>query len=236
MKNQRQRISRSFQPVLSDSLERRDVPARLANFNPVAFLNSKVAPLSKSQPASPVVWTSVEGWSWLEGTWNSKLSSKFFQAIVASFDKKNANMFPIRSSEIFNVVNDTYIGKSTNQAAANSDKLEDGIGIVITPGQNPTLTIISADGSPPKDGTPPNPLKMVKITNNSIVFQGSDKVVTTFTDSNGNTTSEEGKAIPVQVTITRRNPNTFRMTYDSMLNKTWIRIYTYSATKANSKI
>ena len=232
MNGQEDRSSRQFQPKINEDLERREVPTSLASLNPVAFLTSKLIPGQKSTPspaAKPTDWTSIAGWSWLKGTWKSKTSIDVFGAIAASIGEKNARMPSIPSVDTFNVVNDKYVGRSALAATQNTEMPVDGI--IITPGQTPTFAMTSADGSTPTE------LKMVKSTNNSITFQGSSQITGTSSSSDGTTTNDTAaQNNPVQVTITRRGPGTIRVTAEIKTDSSWVRLFSYTASKVNTKV
>ncbi|MFM7316901.1 MAG: hypothetical protein ACKO5E_08115 [bacterium] len=224
------RISRRFQPAINDALESREVPAGLATFNPVAFLNSRILPVQKSRQASPADWNSVQGWSWLAGTWNLKISSGVFNAFASALDKSMSSLpFPIQSFARFDQQDGKYFGKPAVESTLNPGNAIDGL--IITPGQSPTLTFSSADGSPPLE------LKMTKSSKNSITFQGSEKMIVSVTDFDGKTTViDEGKTIPIQATIRRNNLDHFRLTYEMKSTSRWMRIYSFSATRAQEKV
>ncbi|MFM7316900.1 MAG: hypothetical protein ACKO5E_08110 [bacterium] len=227
MNGQDDRNSRKFQPEINETLERRDVPASLTDFNPVSFITSKIITAAKGQnapAARPVDWTSVEGWSWLKGTWKSKTSIDVFGAIAASLGDKNSRMPSIPSIDTWNVVNNKYVGKSALAAAQSTEMPVDGL--IITPGATPTFTMTSADGSEPVE------LKMVSSTKNSITFAGSSQITGTGTSATDNT----AQANPVQVTVTRRSANTLRVTAEIKMDTTWVRLFSYTATKVNGKV
>ncbi|MFM7590520.1 MAG: hypothetical protein ACKO85_01885 [Isosphaeraceae bacterium] len=227
MNGQDDRNSRKFQPEINETLERRDVPASLTDFNPVSFITSKIITAAKGQnapAARPVDWTSVEGWSWLKGTWKSKTSIDVFGAIAASLGDKNSRMPSIPSIDTWNVVNNKYVGKSALAAAQSTEMPVDGL--IITPGATPTFAMTSADGSEPVE------LKMVSSTKNSITFAGSSQITGTGTSATDNT----AQANPVQVTVTRRSANTLRVTAEIKMDTTWVRLFSYTATKVNGKV
>lgn len=227
MNGQEDRNSRKFQPEINENLERREVPTSLTDLNPVSFLTSKIVSAAKGQStpaARPVDWSSVEGWSWLKGTWRSKTSIDVFGAIAASLGEKNSRMPSIPSVDTWNVVNNKYVGRSALAAAQNTEMPVDGI--IITPGQSPTFAMTSADG------TTPTELKMVSSTKNSITFAGSSQITGTGT-ATADTTAQ---ANPVQVTVTRRSPSTMRVTAEIKMDTTWVRLFSYTATKVNGKV
>ncbi|MFM7131856.1 MAG: hypothetical protein ACKO0V_21120 [bacterium] len=227
MNGQDDRNSRKFQPEINETLERRDVPASLTDFNPVSFITSKIITAAKGQntpAARPVDWTSVEGWSWLKGTWKSKTSIDVFGAIAASLGDKNSRMPSIPSIDTWNVVNNKYVGKSALAAAQSTEMPVDGL--IITPGATPTFAMTSADGSEPVE------LKMVSSTKNSITFAGSSQITGTGTSA----TDTTAQANPVQVTVTRRSANTLRVTAEIKMDTTWVRLFSYTATKVNGKV
>ena len=230
MNGQDDRNSRKFNPQVTETLERRDVPAGLLDFNPVSFVTSKIITATKGQAAptaQPVDWTSLQGWSWLKGTWRSKTSIDIFGAIAASIGEKNARMPSIPSIDTWNFADNKIVGRSALAAAQNTEMPVDGL--IITPGPTPTFAMSSADGSAPVE------LKMVSSTRNSITFQGSSQIMSTSTDSSGAATTTAVNN-PVQVTITRRSPNTFRVTADIKTDANWVRLFSYTATKVNSKV
>lgn len=230
MNGQEDRSSRQFQPKINEDLERREVPTSLASLNPVSFLTSKLIPGQKSTPtaaAKPTDWTSVEGWSWLKGSWKSKTSIDIFKSIAASLGEKNTRMPSVPSVDTWNIVNGKFVGKSALAAAQNTTMPVDGL--VITPGATPTLAMTTADGTEPVE------LKMASKTNNSIVFAGSSQITGTTTGPDGTSTDTTAQINPVQVTITRRGPSSIRITADIKMDTAWVRLFSYTATKVNAR-
>lgn len=235
MNGQDDRASRKYQPEIESHLERRDVPTSFGNFNPIAFLGSKLMPPHQTAKPNAAIqatdWTSVEGWSWLKGNWKSKTSIDIMKPLMAALGGKNAggNIPAIPSVDTWNLSINSYIGKSALASAQNTEMPVDGI--IIRPGATPTFAMTSADGTEPVE------LKMVSSTKNSITFQGLSQHYTSQTDASGNALTNNVSADPVQVTITRRSPNTMRITAEvKMMNQSWVRLFRYTATKVNSNV
>ena len=214
------RSSRQFQPSVDQPLEKRDLPATLAGV-PLS-VNSALAgtPLIGAAKAgksiAPNDWNSFAGWSWLKGVWKSNTKIDFMQAVAKSLGGKSIHFPSVPSLDTWLVGGNMYIGRTALAAQQNTDMPLDGLVIKpATAGGVTTLSMTSADGTPPVD------LKLTSTTSTTATFTGK-----TPADSTSNS-----DPVNVRVVITKRNTNSLRIIAEMQTGSSWVRMFTYTATR-----
>jgi len=217
------RSSRLFQPSVDLPLEKRDLPASLAGLPASAQIGLSATHLigaSKAGKQAPTNdWSSFAGWAWLKGVWKSNTKIDFMQAVAKSLGGGTSTHFPsIPSLDTWLVGDNQYVGRTALAAQQNTDMPLDGL--IIKPSSNGGVTTLSMTSA---DGTPPVELKTTATTHNSITFSGQTPV-----DLSSSATSD---AVPVRVVLTKRNANSLRITAEMQTSGSWVRMFTYTATR-----
>lgn len=175
--------------------------------------------------AGSVDWSSMAGWSWLSGAWKSNTKIDFMQTLAKTMGAKNVRFPSIPSVDTWIVGTDSYVGRTALAAQQQSMPLD---GLLIKPGGTigkTTLSMTSADGTPPVD------LPLTSVKGNTATFAGSTPVFETTTNSDGKELTTTTEGAPVRVNVTRRNASSMRITSEMLTGGKWIRMFTYTATK-----
>jgi hypothetical protein len=216
------RSSRQFQPSVDQPLEKRDLPATLAGV-PLS-VNSALAgtPLIGAAKAGKSIsandWNSFAGWSWLKGVWKSNTKIDFMQAVAKSMGGKSIHFPSVPSLDTWLVGDNQYIGRTALAAQQNTDMPLDGL--VIKPATTGSVTTLSMTSA---DGTPPVELKLTSTNSTTATFTGKTPVDATSTNPSD--------PVNVRVVITKRNTNSLRIIAEMQTGSSWVRMFTYTATR-----
>ncbi|MBI1324123.1 hypothetical protein GC170_13185 [bacterium] len=179
-----------------------------------------------TRPGSAGVdWSSMAGWSWLSGSWKSNTKIDFMQTLARTMGAKNVRFPSIPSMDTWIVGTDSYVGRTALAAQQQAMPLD---GLVIKPGGSGAPTTLSMTSA---DGTPPVELPLTSVKGNSATFTGSTPIFETTTTSDGKEVTTTTQGAPVRVNLTRRNASSMRITSEMLTGGKWIRMFTYTATK-----
>ena len=138
------------------------------------------------------------------------------QAVAKSMGGKSIHFPSVPSLDTWLVGGNMYIGRTALAAQQNTDMPLDGLVIKpATAGGVTTLSMTSADGTPPVD------LKLTSTTSTTATFTGK-----TPADSTSNS-----DPVNVRVVITKRNTNSLRIIAEMQTGSSWVRMFTYTATR-----
>jgi hypothetical protein len=93
-------------------------------------------------------------------------------------------------------------------------------GLVIKPATTGSVTTLSMTSA---DGTPPVELKLTSTNSTTATFTGKTPVDATSTNPSD--------PVNVRVVITKRNTNSLRIIAEMQTGSSWVRMFTYTATR-----